>query len=127
MAGVARVLYNRAYSGKFPCNCLGLDSEVNYWLRLSGKQAQASGSLTNSQIHDPNDPYNTHDKPGLPLGPISNPGRDALSGAMSPPTSSNLYFLTIDTQGHEAFATTYAAFCAQTRTAKANGVNISTC
>ncbi|MBO0870045.1 MAG: endolytic transglycosylase MltG [Micromonosporaceae bacterium] len=126
MAGVARVLYNRSYKS-FACNCLGLDSEVNYWLRISGQKPAASGDLRVSQLHDPKDPYNTHDKPGLPAGPISNPGQDALAGAMNPPKSNYYYFLAIDNQGHTKFATTNAQFCLLTRQAKANGVNISTC
>ncbi|OLB75624.1 MAG: hypothetical protein AUI14_20645, partial [Actinobacteria bacterium 13_2_20CM_2_71_6] len=81
MAGIARVLYNRAYGGTFPCNCLQLDSTVNYWLRISGQKPKSSKDLTQSDLHNPNDPYNTHDKPGLPIGPISNPGAEALTGA----------------------------------------------
>ncbi len=78
MAGIARVLYNRAYGGKFPCACLQLDSTVNYWLRISGQTPKSSKDLTVTDLHNPKDPYNTHDKPGLPIGPISNPGADAL-------------------------------------------------
>jgi UPF0755 protein len=127
MPGVVRVLYNRAYSGKFPCSCLGLDSEVNYWLRISGQKPQASGSLRVSQLHDPRDPYNTHDKPGLPIGPISNPGKEALSAAMSPPKNGNLYFLAIDKAGHAAFATNQTQFCQLVNRAIANGVSASRC
>ncbi len=124
MAGVARVLYNRAYSGKFACSCLGLDSEVNYWLRISGKKATDSGNLTQSQLHDPNDPYNTHDKPGLPIGPISNPGPDALQGAMSPPKSDYYYFLAVNKQGDTAFATNATQFEQLRQQACKNGINI---
>jgi peptidoglycan lytic transglycosylase G len=126
MGGVARVLYNRAYKN-FPCHCLGLDSTVNYWLRITGRVAKDSGQLTNSELHDPNNPYNTYDKPGLPPGPISNPGNDALGAAANPPASGNYYFLAIDTAGHTAFAATYADFCKKTREAKAAGVSIGVC
>src|SRR5262249_13417275 len=77
-ANIPRVLYNRADPGKFPCSCLGLDSTVTYWLRLTGKGAKPSQDLVRSELHNPNDPYNTHDKPGLPIGPISNPGNNSL-------------------------------------------------
>jgi len=127
MGGVSRVLYNRAYGGNFPCGCLGLDSEVNYWLRISGQEARDSGNLTYSQLHDPKDPYNTHDEAGLPIGPISNPGKDALAGAMNPPHNQNVYFLTIDKQGHMAFATTNEQFCADVNTAIKNGVSLDPC
>jgi UPF0755 protein len=124
MAGVARVLYNRAYSGNFACSCLGLDSEVNYWLRISGKEAKDSGNLTQSQLHDPADPYNTHDKPGLPIGPISNPGADALTGAMTAPKSNNFYFLAINKQGDTAFASNSTQFEQLRLQACHNGINI---
>jgi UPF0755 protein len=126
MGGVARVLYNRAYK-TYNCNCLGLDSTVNYWLMVSGKETKESGDLTYSQLHDPNNPYNTYDKKGLPPTPISNPGKDALTGAMNAPASNYFYFLAIDKDGHTAFATTYHDFCVKTHQAKANGVNIGTC
>lgn len=127
MAGIARVLYNRAYTDDFPCKCLGLDSEVNYWLRITGQKAQPSGDLRDRQLHDPKDPYNTHDLPGLPVGPISNPGKAALIGAMNPPKSNNFYFLGVDTKGHTAFARSYEEFCQLVNQAAANGVSIGTC
>jgi UPF0755 protein len=128
MPGVVRVLYNRAYGGKFPCACLQLDSEVNYWLRISGQKPLASGQLRNSQLHDPKDPYNTHDKPGMPIGPISNPGKEALTAAMSPgPKNNNVYFLAIDKAGKAAFAATQAQFCQLVHQAIANGVSASPC
>ena len=122
MQGIARVLYNRAYGGKFPCACLQLDSTVNYWLRVSGQTPKSSKDLTVSDLHNPNDPYNTHDKPGLPIGPISNPGEDALKAAMSPPKSGYLYFVAIDKEGHTAFATTEQEHAANIALAKKNGV-----
>jgi UPF0755 protein len=126
MPGVARVLYNRAYKN-FPNHTLGLDSTVNYWLRVTGKAPLDSGQISTQLMHDPSNPYNTYDNPGLPPGPISNPGKDALTAAMSPTASNNYYFLAIDTAGHTAFAATYSDFCTKTRQAKANGVSIGTC
>ena len=126
MPGVARVLYNRAYKN-FAGNSLGLDSTVDYWLRVTGKEPLDSGQISTQLMHDPTNPYNTYDKPGLPPGPISNPGKEALSAAMSAPKSDFYYFLAIDKDGHTAFATTYSDFCAKTRQAKANGVSIGVC
>jgi UPF0755 protein len=120
--GIVRVIYNRAYSGKFPCACLGLDSTVNYWLRITGKSAKPSTELLNSELHNKNDPYNTHDLPGLPIGPISNPGNSALSGAMNPPKSDFFYFMAIDQQGNTGFCKTYNEFLQLQKTATANGV-----
>jgi peptidoglycan lytic transglycosylase G len=122
MAGIARVLYNRAYGGKFPCSCLQLDSTVNYWLRISGQTPKSSKDLTVSDLHNPKDTYNTHDKPGLPIGPISNPGAEALQAAMNPPKNGYLYFVAIDKDGHTAFATTEQEHAANIALAKKNGV-----
>jgi UPF0755 protein len=122
MAGIARVIYNRAYGGKFPCACLQLDTTVNYWFRISGQAGKASKDMTNADLHNPKNPYNTHDKAGLPVGPISNPGADALKGAMSPPKTGYLYFVTVDKEGHTKFATTDAEHQANINEAKKNGV-----
>ena len=121
-AKIVRVLYNRAYTGKFPCNCLQLDSAVNYWLKVSGKSAKPSQELLQSELHDLNNPYNTHDKPGLPIGPISNPGNSALTGAMAPPKNDFVYFVAIDKEGRCGFATTWAQHQANIALAKKNGV-----
>ncbi len=122
MAGIARVLYNRAYSGKFPCSCLQLDSTVNYWFRVSGQTPKSSKDLTNADLHNPKDPYNTHDVAGLPIGPISNPGLDALKGAMNPPKTGYVYFVAVDKEGHTKFATTEQEHEANIAEAKKNGV-----
>jgi UPF0755 protein len=122
MSKVTRVLYNRVYGGSFPCSCLQLDSTVNYYLRISGKEAQDSRNLTVSQLHDPNDPYNTHDVAGMPIGPISNPGKEALQAAIAPTAGTWVFFVTIDKQGHTAFATTDAEARQNIELAKKNGV-----
>jgi UPF0755 protein len=123
-AGIVRVLYNRVYSKKFPCNCLQVDSTVNYYLRITGKGAKPSTELLNSELHNKNNPYNAHDVPGLPIGPISNPGTSALTGAMTPDkTKSDMfYFCAIDTQGNTGYAKTYADFQKMWNEAQKNGV-----
>ncbi|HTJ39708.1 MAG TPA: endolytic transglycosylase MltG [Dactylosporangium sp.] len=120
--GIVRVLYNRVYSGKFPCNCLQVDSTVNYYLRITGKGAKPSTELLQSELHNKNNPYNTHDNPGLPIGPISNPGTSALTAAMGPPKSDYFYFLAIDTAGNTAYAKTYSEFQKLWDQAQKNGV-----
>ena len=122
-AKVAKVLYNRAYGGKFDCSCLGLDSAVNYWLKIQGHAPKASEHLTEAQINDPSNPYNTHNKPGLPGGAISNPGKQALQGAMAPVGAANVfYFMTIDKQGTMAYASTLAQHNANVLLACKNGI-----
>jgi UPF0755 protein len=45
-------------------------------------------------------PYNTYLYPGLPPGPISNPGKKAILAALYPAESSYLYFVADGTGGH---------------------------
>lgn len=54
-----------------------------------------------------NSPYNTYLYPGLPLGPISNPGVSALDAAVHPTKSSYLYYLS-DKSGGMHYSKTYA-------------------
>ncbi|MEU4425703.1 endolytic transglycosylase MltG [Actinoplanes sp. NPDC024001] len=123
MGPVARVLYNRAYTGNFPCECLQLDSTVNYWLRLSGKEAKSSDKLLESELHDPKNPYN-YDVKGMTVGPISNPGDVALRGAMNPAKSKNYFFVTVNEKGAMAYGETYDDHRRNIQKACKNGIPI---
>lgn len=107
---VSRVIYNRVYAGKIGCKCLGIDSGINYWLRLQGKDPKDSDDLLQSEIHDPKNPYNTHDVAGLPITPISNPGEEALKGALDPPQEDWIYFMTVDKKGTMGYGSNDADF-----------------
>jgi len=50
-------------------------------------------------------PYNTYRYPGLPPGPIANPGKSSLAAAMHPAETRFFYFVS-DGNGHHRFAET---------------------
>ena len=51
--------------------------------------------------------YNTYKKPGLPLGPIANPGRESIAAVLDPAPTKAIYFVADGTGGH-VFAETFA-------------------
>ncbi|GGE14003.1 aminodeoxychorismate lyase [Polymorphobacter glacialis] len=51
--------------------------------------------------------YNTYLKPGLPAGPIANPGRDSIAAVLNPEPTKALYFVADGSGGH-VFAATLA-------------------
>ena len=58
------------------------------------------GNLTRRDLETPT-PYNTYTAPGLPLGPIANPGRASLLAALRPADVPYLYFVARDDGSHE--------------------------
>jgi UPF0755 protein len=55
-------------------------------------QSRYRGTIYRSDL-DSVHPYNTYRHPGLPPGPIANPGRDSLKAALHPADTSFLYFV----------------------------------
>ena len=108
---VARVIYNRL---AVPMN-LQFDSTVLYGLGLS------SGSPTLSQLKI-STPYNTYLNAGLPPTPISAPSPDAIKAALNPVPGPWLYFVTVQSNGLEAFSTTYAEQLANEQLAAERGL-----
>jgi UPF0755 protein len=119
---IARVAYNRIYSGNFPCSCLQFDVGINYYYQLTGRPTKPSKAMTLAELEDPKNPYRTHGKAGLTPTPINNPGKAALQGAMKPPTGPWLYFVAIDKQGHSAFSATLEGQRKNEALARKNGV-----
>ena len=95
---VCSVYYNRLKQG-IP---LGVDATLLYALgRLSPEPTAAE--LASDSL------YNTRKHAGLPPGPISNPGKDALQACINPPRTSYLFYFT-DRQGTTHFETNQADF-----------------
>ena len=51
--------------------------------------------------------YNTYKTPGLPAGPIANPGRESIAAVLDPAPTEAIYFVADGTGGH-VFAETFA-------------------
>ncbi len=82
---------------------LECDPTTVYALEIAGTYR---GVLTIPDLRV-NSPYNTYKFPGLPPGPIANPGEVSLRAAMEPPAVEYLYFVA-DTEGGHFFARTLA-------------------
>lgn len=65
------------------------------------------GIATNEMTSN-NNPYNTYRISGLPIGPISSPGKSAIEAAINPNSSNNYFFLS-DNEGVSYFFNTYSA------------------
>jgi UPF0755 protein len=50
--------------------------------------------------------YNTYRRPGLPIGPIANPGRESIAAVLNPAETKAIYFVADGTGGH-VFADTF--------------------
>jgi UPF0755 protein len=98
-ARVAGVYYNRLAKKV----ALDADPSVIYAELLQGTYG---GSLHHADLAI-DSPYNTYRFPGLPPGPIGNPGRSALEAALHPESTKFLYFVS-DGNGHHRFAATLA-------------------
>jgi UPF0755 protein len=82
---------------------LATDPSVVYAALLAGRYR---GVIHQSDLEF-DSPYNTYRYPGLPPGPIANPGRSSLAAALHP-APTDYYFFVSDNQGHHRFAATAA-------------------
>ncbi len=99
-AVVAGVIYNRLRLGM----TLGIDATVQYAL------GYWKTNLTESDLQI-DSPYNTRRFPGLPPGPICNPGLASIEAAAHPADVAYLYYVARnDGSGRHYFATTLAQF-----------------
>ena len=76
------------------------DASVNY---ITGK-GLVQPSLEDTKIDHP---YNTYKYRGLPPGPISNPGLNAITAAIYPKENPYYYFLTTKETGEVIYSLTY--------------------
>jgi UPF0755 protein len=95
---VASVFINRLKQG------MRLQSDPTIIYGIVGGKGKLDRPLTRADI-DAATPYNTYQIPGLPPGPIANPGKAALEAVLNPDKTAYLYFVANGTGGH-AFAST---------------------
>lgn len=93
---VASVFVNRLNIGMKLESC----ATVQYIL----KERKSVLSIEDTQI---NSPYNTYMNSGLPYGPIAAPGIKSIKAAISPESTSYLYFLATADGSRSLFAETY--------------------
>jgi UPF0755 protein len=82
---------------------LGADPTVIYAMKLAGRW---NGNIRKADLQMES-PYNTYKTPGLPPGPIANPGLASLRAAAAPATTPYLYFVAKN-DGSHVFATNNA-------------------
>ncbi|MFI8436494.1 endolytic transglycosylase MltG [Streptomyces sp. NPDC079020] len=88
---MAEVVYNRLEPGNVVSNGkIEFDSAFNYLKK------QSKIKITSKEIRTNPDPYNTYYHAGLPPGPISNPGDEALRATLSPTSNGWMFFISLD-------------------------------
>lgn len=127
---IARVIYNRLADGE----ALGIDATTIYGVHLDrcGESSLCQNpstdfswydpALTQSQLDDENDPYNSRIVPGLPPTPISSPGRASLAAAMNPEPGPWKWYVLVNTDGSHFFTDDFNEFLNRSAQAQAEGV-----
>ncbi|MBK8254094.1 MAG: endolytic transglycosylase MltG [Polyangiaceae bacterium] len=110
---IASVFYNRLRDPNFkPRRRLQSDPTAMYGCvahpREAPSCAEYSGKPTSAILHDAKNRYSTYMAPGLPPGPISNPGMASLQAALSP-ASTRFYFFVAKGGGRHSFSETFGA------------------
>lgn len=96
MSRIAGVYLNRLHGGmKLQADPTLQYLQTNGWKRLAGRDLNIDSK------------YNTYKYFGLPPGPISNPGKDALLAALYPEKHNYLFFVA-DTKGSHLFSKNFS-------------------
>ena len=95
---IARAIENRLEDGMI----LQIDAAVAYGADKPGTE------LTRADLGDAKNPYNTYQHPGLPPGPIANPGSVSIDAVLNPAPGGWKYWVTVNLDtGETKFSETY--------------------
>jgi len=101
---VSRVFLNRNTPALWASGLMQSDATVAY-----GTGNTHLVTTTDAERADASNLYNTYVHPGLPIGPISNPGDLAIDAALHPAEGSWLFFVTVNLDtGETVFSNTLA-------------------
>lgn len=102
---IAGVFLNRLRFPSFQPKRLETDPTIIYGctalVEKSPACRQFEGRIRRIHLRDPDNPYNTYTHEGLPPGPITNPGREALGAVLAPKKSRFLYFVARNDGTHQ--------------------------
>ena len=94
---IASVIYNRLNNPN--------SSGTNGYLQIDATLVYITGKEPRESDKDIDSPYNTYLYPGLPAGPIANPGITSIRAAMEPEKTSYYYYALGDDNQHHFFKT----------------------
>lgn len=108
---IASVFFNRLHDPTFrPLRMLESDPTAAYGCLVQPWAAPSCadfhGQVTPAMLRDAENLYNTYRHPGVPPGPIANPGEAALTAVLAPARSDYLYFVASG-HGHHTFSKTF--------------------
>jgi UPF0755 protein len=109
---IASVFFNRLSDPEFlPQRTLQSDPTAGYGCSVFPEQAPSckgySGQITPAMLRDAQNRYNTYRHPGLPPGPICNPGEAAFGAVLSPAKTDFLFFVSRG-DGRHTFSRSFA-------------------
>lgn len=95
---IAGVFLNRLTDPTFRPKRLQADPTVAYGCLVAKDRiptcAEYAGRVTSAMVRDPENPYSTYKREGLPPGPICSPGLQALEATLKPTQHDYFYFVT---------------------------------
>lgn len=102
---IASVYLNRLAQGMY----LQADPTVQYAMGYQTDSGQWwKTPVLLEEYSQVNSPYNTYLNPGLPPGPISNPGASAINATLQPEQTNYLFFMGCGGEGAHLFAVDFA-------------------